>query len=99
MPTARGRTARGGSKQAAGSRQQAVGSLGGGAQPVDRGAGTVFEFDSGGAVHFSPYGVWAIELNAAGGLAITHNVFGQITDYGRVTLAEAEAESLWTAVR
>jgi len=59
----------------------------------------VFKFDSGGPAYFSPYGQWALTLDRAGTVTLTHNRAGQITDYGAVALPAATAGPLWELIQ
>lgn len=59
----------------------------------------MFEFSSGGAYHPQGYGEWHIKVDAAGKLAVAHNVQGDITRYGPFSLTEKENADLWQLVQ
>ncbi len=59
----------------------------------------VFEFYSGGAYHLEGYGEWQIKLDTEGSLSISHNVRGEVKDYGTFPLTEPENSALWQLIR
>jgi hypothetical protein len=59
----------------------------------------VFEFSSGGAHHPGGFGEWRVRLDAAGIFSITHNVRGEVKDYGAFTLTERENSGLWELIQ
>ena len=46
-----------------------------------------FYFSSGGAYHFEGYGEWSILLDKDGSFAVSHNVQGEIIEYGPYILS------------
>ncbi len=68
--------------------------------PGQKGTGKqMFEFSSGGAYHFEGYGEWQIKVDTGGNLSISHNVQGDIKDYGTFPLTESENSALWQRIR
>ncbi len=59
----------------------------------------VFEFSSGGVYHFEGYGEWQIKVDAGGNLSVSHNVQGEIKEYGTFLLTEPENSELWQLIR
>jgi hypothetical protein len=55
---------------------------------------TFFEFRSGGAYHFQGLGEWVVTLDRDGNFTISHDVRGEITDYGVATLTGDEQAQL-----
>ena len=58
-----------------------------------------FEFSSGGAYHVEGYGEWVIRADTEGTFSVTHNIRGEVTDYGSFLLAEQESVELWRLIR
>jgi hypothetical protein len=58
-----------------------------------------FEFSSGGAYHVQGYGEWAIRADTEGMFSVTHNIRGEIVDYGSFLLADEESSELWRLIR
>ncbi|HUT87282.1 MAG TPA: hypothetical protein VMX15_04270 [Candidatus Heimdallarchaeota archaeon] len=58
-----------------------------------------FEFSSGGAYHIEGYGEWTVTVDTQGALFVTHNVRGDIVDYGPFLLAGQENLDLWKLIR
>ncbi len=59
----------------------------------------VFEFSSGGAYHLEGYREWQIKLDTGGNLSISHNVRGEIKNYGTFPLTEPENSELWQLIQ
>ncbi len=59
----------------------------------------MFQFSSGGAYHFEGYGEWQIKLDTGGNLSISHNVQGEIKDYGTFPLTEPDNSELWQLIQ
>ena len=57
-----------------------------------------FYFSSGGAYHFEGYGEWSILLGKDGSFAVSHNVQGEIIEYGPYILSAEENAGLWNLV-
>ena len=58
-----------------------------------------FEFSSGGAYHVDGYGEWTVVVDTRGALSVTHNVRGEVVDYGPFLLAGQENLDLWRLIR
>ena len=58
-----------------------------------------FEFSSGGAHHVDGYGEWTVVVDTHGALSVTHNVRGEVADYGSFSFAGQENSDLWTLIR
>jgi hypothetical protein len=58
-----------------------------------------FEFSSGGAYHIEGYGEWTVTVDTQGALSVTHNVRGEVVDYGSFLLAGQENSNLWKLIR
>ena len=58
-----------------------------------------FEFFSGGAYHVEGYGEWTVKVGTEGAFSVTHNIRGEVTDYGAFILAEQENLELWKLIR
>ncbi len=58
-----------------------------------------FEFSSGGAYHIEGFGEWTVTVDTQGALSVTHNVRGEVVDYGSVLLAGQENSDLWKLIR
>lgn len=58
-----------------------------------------FEFSSGGAYHVEGYGEWAVTVDTQGIFSVTHNVRGEVVDYGSSLLAGQENSDLWKLIR
>jgi len=58
-----------------------------------------FEFFSGGAYHVEGYGEWAIRADTEGVFSATHNIRGEVANYGSFLLADQESLELWTLIR
>ncbi len=54
-----------------------------------------FEFKSGGAYHISGHGEWIVSLKSDGVFEISHDVGGEIEDYGSYALTGEERSRLW----
>ncbi len=58
-----------------------------------------FEFSSGGAYHVQGYGEWAIRVDTEGMFSVTHNIRGEVADYGSFLLSDEESSELWRLIR
>ena len=58
-----------------------------------------FEFSSDGAYHVEGYGEWAIKTDTEGVFSVTHNIQGEVVDYGSFLLADRESLELWRLIR
>ena len=58
-----------------------------------------FEFSSGGAYHVDGYGEWTVVVDTNGALSVTHNVKGEVVDYGSFLLEGQENSDLWKLIR
>jgi len=58
-----------------------------------------FEFSSGGAYHIEGYGEWTVTVDTQGAFSVTHNVRGEVADYGSFSLAGQENSDLWKLIR
>lgn len=57
-----------------------------------------FEFRSGGACHISGLGEWTVTLESEGDFHISHDVGGEMKDYGSYILTNEEKSKLWELV-
>jgi len=58
-----------------------------------------FEFSSGGTYHIDGRGEWTVIVDTHGALTVTHNVQGEIADYGSFSLEGRENSELWRLIR
>ena len=58
-----------------------------------------FEFSSGGAHHVEGHGKWIVVVDTYGALSVTHNVRGEVADYGSFSLTGQENSGLWKLIR
>ena len=57
------------------------------------------EFSSGGAYHVEEHGEWIVTVDTQGKFSVTHNVRGEVVDYGSSLLAGQENLDLWRLIR